>query len=152
MLKNSRFVCLQKLLPQHVLSRLVGRLAYCKQPKVKNWLIRKFITHYDIDLTEALTSDIAQYQHFNDFFIRRLKTSVRPIDSRADHVVSPADGMIAQQGEITENTLIQAKGKKFTLEAFLAEPPSFCDQFCHYSTVYLSPADYHRVHMPFCIN
>ena len=97
-------------------------------------------------MNEAQLEDIEEYKHFNDFFTRALKDGSRPIsDSK---VVSPVDGVVSQFGSIKEALIVQAKGKKYSVEALLAEN-SKNDFYTSFVTIYLSPKDYHRIHMPF---
>lgn len=138
-LKNMTFW--QHLIPQHGLSKLMFRFA-----RVENrWVYRKFtrwiINTYQVDLSEAELENIEDYTCFNDFFTRALKATVRPIGSG---LVSPVDGVVLQFGAIKGGLLIQAKGKKYQLNALLGG-----DEVCqNFATFYLSPKDYHRVHAP----
>lgn len=143
------FVVFQYLIPQHSLSRLAGKLAECEWPWLKNRLIKWFIAHYDVDMTEAEQNDYRQYPHFNAFFTRALRSDVRTIDNAADSIVSPADGSISEIGRIDRQTLLQAKNWYYRLDQLLADPAS-AERFRngHFATIYLSPRDYHRVHMP----
>lgn len=137
------------LLPQHILSRLAGCLANCKIEFVKNFLIKLFIKHYNINLDEAAKSHINNYPDFNSFFTRALKENARPIADSQNAIVAPADGYITQLGKILQNELIQAKGVNFSLQNLIGEKEiaaSFVNG--NFATIYLSPKDYHRVHMP----
>jgi len=137
---------LQFLLPQHLLSRLMFRFARIQIPWIKNRFTSWFVSNYKVNLNEAQLEDIEEYKHFNDFFTRALKDGSRPIsDSK---VVSPVDGMVSQFGSIKEALIVQAKGKKYSVEALLAEN-SKNDLYTSFVTIYLSPKDYHRIHMPF---
>lgn len=139
----------QYLLPQHGLSRLVGSLAESRHPLVKDTFIRRFAARYQIDMSEAAQPDLGAYENFNAFFTRALKPGARPIDSDPASIVCPADGAISQLGPITADRIFQAKGHSYTLADLLASEvdaaPYVGGQF---ATVYLSPRDYHRVHMP----
>lgn len=143
------FIFLQRVLPQHALSRLFGRLANARQPR---WLvtrvIRLFAAHYDVDLDEAKRPFPEAYDSFNGFFTRELQDGVRPLCTSG--IACPADGAISECGEIEEDRLLQAKGKHYSLEQLLAGDKSRVEQFLggSFLTVYLSPKDYHRVHMP----
>lgn len=112
--------------------------------------IRWFAKRYEVNLDEALCSDIEQFKSFNDFFTRELKPGMRVIDPNDTAVVSPADGAINQLGIISNGTLLQAKGKAFSLVNLLGGDPNLAEPFQEgsFCTVYLSPRDYHRVHMP----
>jgi len=137
---------LQFLLPQHLLSRLMFRFARIRAPWIKNSFTSWFVSKYKVNLNEAELEDIKEYKHFNDFFTRSLKAGSRPLsDSK---VVSPVDGEVSQFGSIEESMIVQAKGKKFSIEALLADN-SKDDLYSSFATIYLSPKDYHRIHMPF---
>ena len=137
---------LQFLLPQHLLSRLMFRFARIQAPWIKNRFTSWFVSKYKVNLTEALLEDIDEYKHFNDFFTRALKDGSRPIsDSK---LVSPVDGVVSQFGSIKESMIVQAKGKEYSVEALLADN-SINDLYTSFATIYLSPKDYHRIHMPF---
>ncbi len=142
---------LQAILPQHLLSRLVGRLAQLEKPVwLKNALIRAFMSRYDIDLTEATCSSGEDFPNFNAFFTRSLREGTRPLAaSQWSHC---ADGVLSQRGAIADTSLVQAKGRTYTVQQLLAgsdEEASRYAQGC-FATTYLSPRDYHRVHMPIC--
>ena len=144
------FIAFQYLVPQHLLSRLVVRLANATTPWIKNAFITRFAKRYGVNMTEAAEEDPTAYPTFNAFFTRALKDGARPIHAAADVIVSPADGVVSAAGKITEDRVIQAKGKSFSLTALLggAEDTAWPFQDGVFTTVYLSPKDYHRVHMP----
>jgi len=144
------FCLLQKVLPQHKLSRLIGKLAEAKTPWLKNLLINQAIRTYKIDLSIAERDQGEQYLTFNDFFTRSLKPSARPICSQDDVVVSPADGILSQFGSINNDQFIQAKGQSYTASRLLGNDDTLAAEFSggSFATIYLSPSDYHRVHMP----
>ena len=146
---DQAFIALQKMLPQHLLSRTVGRLAASEQPLIKNTLIRRFAQRYDIDMTLAANPDLASYPSFNAFFTRALRDGVRPIDMGEDSIACPADGAISQLGAIEADAVLQAKGQSFSLRQLLGDD-ALAAPFAggSFATVYLSPRDYHRVHMP----
>ena len=137
---------LQFLLPQHLLSRLMFRFARIRVPWIKNSFTSWFVSKYKVNMNEAGLEDIKEYKHFNDFFTRSLKAGARPISE--SKVVSPVDGVVSQIGSIEKSMIIQAKGKKFSVEALLADS-SKDDFYTSFATIYLSPKDYHRIHMPF---
>ncbi len=141
------FALIQYPLPHHLLSRLVGRLAECRQPAIKNALVRTFIRRFGVDMAEAAEPDPTAYATFNDFFTRALKDGVRPI---SEGLVSPADGRLSQFGAIEAGQLMQAKGHRFSAEALLGGDVEAATRYLggSFATVYLSPSDYHRVHMP----
>lgn len=146
MFKDTLFLTLQKILPQACLSRLAGKLANCENPTIKNKLIHLAMKRFNIELNDALIDDPTRYASFNDFFTRKLKPEARPIDPSDNSIISPADGKITQAGTITEGKLIQAKGKYFSLKALTADTAK--ENYTDFSVIYLSPSDYHRVHMP----
>lgn len=159
-LRDQLFIYLQYCLPQHALSRLVGYLAASKITWLKNRLIKTFSYFFAVDMSEAIPNDPEKYDSFNDFFTRPLKAGARPIDSNPNTIVSPADGAISELGMIQKNpnvdsdnsdVLIQAKGHYYSLQALLAGDKDLTEQFSNgaFATIYLSPKDYHRVHMPF---
>jgi len=136
---------LQFLLPQHFLSRLMFRFTRIQVPWIKNTFTSWFVSKYEVNLNDAELEDVDDYKHFNDFFTRSLKAGARPIsDSK---VISPVDGVVSQFGIIEESMIVQAKGKKYSVSALLADN-SKNDYFNSFATIYLSPKDYHRIHMP----
>lgn len=138
---------MQYPLPQHAISRLAGSLAECRSPRLKNALIRTFIRRFGVDMREALEPDYRAYATFNDFFTRALKADARPL---GEGVTSPADGTLSQFGRIAAGELVQAKGHRFSARTLLGGDAELADTFAggSFATVYLSPKDYHRVHMP----
>ena len=144
----STFVRLQKLLPQHGLSRALGRLAASEAPWVRGPLIRAFARAYGVDLSEAERTRASDYRSFNDFFSRALGPGARPISDAPGAVVSPADGVVSQTGRIEQGELIQAKGIRYSFRdlADACADPAF--EGGAFATIYLSPSDYHRVHLP----
>lgn len=147
---NKFFILLQYLLPQHTLSRLIGKLANCQIPWVKNNLIRLFIWHYTIDLHSAENPNLDHYACFNHFFTRKLKSTLRPIDPDLSSIISPSDGILSQFGKININQLIQAKKLFYAVDDLLADV-NLANAFNNgdFATIYLSPRNYHRVHMPY---
>lgn len=144
------FIVSQYLVPQHALSRVIGWLANCQWDVVKNTFIGWFVKRYRVDMGEAGCSDPLQYACFNDFFTRELKEGARVVDEAVGSVVCPADGAISQVGPIEQGSLLQAKGRHFSLVDLLGGNEERADPFQEgvFATVYLSPRDYHRVHMP----
>ncbi len=143
------FIALQRLLPKHLLSRLVAKLAESKRSWIKNFLIKRAIKAFDIDMQEAVSDQLGNYENFNAFFTRELKAGARPIARSKNAVVSAADGVISQAGRIDKNRLLQAKGMNYSLNHLVGDS----DQGKQYengtfATIYLSPKDYHRVHIP----
>ena len=144
----SAFVQFQHFLPQHLLSRATGALAASENPLVKGPLIRAFASTYGVDMQQAQNSDLGSYRSFNDFFTRPLKSGARPIDARPGTVVSPADGAVSQAGVIERGELLQAKGVRYSLDGLAGECARPEYEGGAFMTVYLSPKDYHRVHLP----
>lgn len=149
-MRDRLFIGMQYVLPQHFLSRMVGKLAACRVRWVKNLFIRWFAGRYRVDMTQALETDPLVYEDFNAFFTRALKAGARPIEGDELAVVCPADGSVNQVGPIRDGQLLQAKGKQFSLQALLGGDEELAARFAggSFVTVYLSPRDYHRVHMP----
>jgi len=141
---------LQYALPQHGLSQLAGKLADSRTPWFKDFLIKNFMHTYQINLQEAVLENPQDYPSFNEFFIRRLKPECRPIASNTDILISPVDGTVAQIGAIQGCQLLQAKNFYFDLQTLLGNDPELTSIFTggSYSTLYLAPHNYHRVHMP----
>ena len=149
-LKEKAFILLQYALPHHLLSRLMGKFTYCENPFVKNLMIRKVSAAYQIDLSDALEPDVAAYRSFNEFFTRPLKPEARPIASSAGSIASPADGFLSQKGPIQKGSIIQAKGFDYSVDDLLGGDAERARPFLggSFATIYLSPRDYHRLHMP----
>ena len=146
------FVLSQYVTPQLTLSRLAGRLAdYDRSPALKNRVISWFIDRYGVNMSEAAESDPTAYDSFNAFFTRALKPGARTVDQTADVFVSPVDGAISQLGQVTaDDRVFQAKGQSFSLTELLGGDEKRAEAFREgeFSTIYLSPKDYHRIHMP----
>ena len=149
-LQNMLFLAAQYLLPHHLLSRLTAKLADCEWIWLKNLLIGSFISAYDVNMQEALLSDGHAYPSFNAFFTRELRPDVRPMAYGENNIISPVDGRISQIGRIENDRLFQAKNHHFSLTELLAGADQLAAQFVDgtFTTIYLSPKDYHRVHMP----
>lgn len=149
-LKKQIFLKAQHVVPQHKLSRVVGKLAATENPIVKNVVISAFKAQYGIDMSLAKQANALKYKSFNEFFTRELKQGVRAVDTAPNSIVSPADGAISQLGHISEGDVFQAKGQSFSVEKLIGDP-QLAQPFKNgeFATVYLSPKDYHRVHMPF---
>lgn len=149
-LQKNLFIQVQKVLPQQKLSRVVGKVAASENPILKNIVIQAFKAQYGIDMSIAEQGNALKFKSFNEFFTRSLKQGVRTVDADATSVVSPADGAISQLGNIVEGDIFQAKGQSFSAEKLIGDP-QLAEPFKHgqFATVYLSPKDYHRVHMPY---
>jgi phosphatidylserine decarboxylase len=147
-LPHRLFVLPQYLFPKQVLTSFAGWVAGKERGAVTTWIIRRFIAKYGVDMTEALDSDVASYPSFNAFFTRALKPGTRPI--AAADLVSPVDGAISQFGVIEGDRIFQAKGHRYTTAALVGGDAALAAQFEHgsFATLYLSPKDYHRIHMP----
>lgn len=144
------FGLLQLILPHHLLSRIVGALARSETPWIKTTFINLFLKQFKIDLKEAQIEDPDQFASFNAFFTRALKDGARPICEDSAAIVSPADGAISQMGRIRGSDVMQAKGQYFSLYELVGGDSDLASEFINgsFATVYLSPRDYHRVHMP----
>lgn len=150
-LSERLFVAVQHALPQHALSGLMFRLTRMRWGPAKNLLIRRFAAAYGVDLDEAAASDPADYEHFNAFFTRALRPDARPLEGPDDQLVSPVDGAVSQLGAIAgDGRMVQAKGRWFTLTDLLGGREDWASRFDggQFATIYLSPKDYHRIHMP----
>lgn len=145
------FVLSQYLTPQLGISRLAGRLAdNDRNPALKNRVINWFIGRYGVDMSEAAEPDPEAYPTFNAFFTRELKPGLRPIAEGEKTLVSPVDGAISQLGQVTGDRVFQAKGQTFSLSELLGGDEATTEPFAggEFSTIYLAPKDYHRIHMP----
>lgn len=138
----------QYLLPKQGLTKLAGHVAGAKGGTYTTMLIRWFVQQYGVNMDEAQNSDIASYASFNDFFTRPLRDGVRPL--AAADFVCPVDGAISQIGEIDDHQIFQAKGHQFSTTALVGGDAALAAQFQHgsFANLYLSPKDYHRLHMP----
>jgi phosphatidylserine decarboxylase len=138
----------QYVFPKQALTSFAGWVADKDRGAVTTWIIRRFVAKYGVDMSEALDSDIASYPSFNAFFTRALKPGARPLAS-AD-LVSPVDGAISQYGPIEGDQIFQAKGHRYTTTALVGGDATLAARFQHgsFATLYLSPRDYHRIHMP----
>ena len=141
------FSLCQYPLPHHLITRAAGWLADHQTPWLKNALIRRFIRLYNVDMQDAFEPAADRYINFNAFFTRALKEGARPLQGG---LISPADGVLSQCGAITQGELIQAKGQYYTLANLLGGDEDEARPYANgsFATVYLSPSDYHRVHMP----
>jgi phosphatidylserine decarboxylase len=147
---DSLFLACQHLAPHQMVSRLAGCLAENRAPWVKNMLIGRFVRRYGVDMGEAQIEDPLAYQSFNDFFTRALKPAARPLDATPGAVLCPADGSVSQAGRIVDGRIFQAKDHHFDLIDLLGGDAGRAAPFAEgsFATIYLSPRDYHRVHMP----
>jgi len=145
----SPLTALTYVLPHRLLSSLARRLAYSRVPWLKQWLIDTVVRKFGVDLDEAVEPDSHAYPSFNAFFTRALKPGARAADPDPRALLMPADGHISQCGRIDGGTIFQAKGRSFTAAELLGDAQA-AQPFENglFATVYLSPRDYHRVHMP----
>jgi phosphatidylserine decarboxylase len=144
------FVLLQILLPKHLLTAIVFRLAGIRTAPLKDFLIRRFVDLYDVDVEEADLPVPDGYTSFNDFFTRQLVDGARPIDSSANTIISPVDGTVSAAGKLDSDMLLQAKGRHYSLSDLLMTDIEDADRFRNgsFATLYLAPHNYHRVHCP----
>ncbi len=140
----------QYILPHHPLSRMIGLLTHAKNKTWKNLFIKQIIKHYQVNMDDALEQDINKYCNFNEFFTRQLKPEKRPLATEVNALLSPADGTISQSGDISHGEIFQAKGKSFSTINLLGGSAERALPFedGKFMTIYLSPKDYHRLHMP----
>ncbi|MEG1114295.1 MAG: archaetidylserine decarboxylase [Janthinobacterium sp.] len=138
----------QYLLPKGALTNFAGRVAGAKGGAMTTRLIRWFVGRYNVNMDEALDPDITHYTSFNDFFTRALRPDARPL-AQADYIC-PVDGRISQFGTIDKDQIFQAKGHHFSTTALVGGDAALAAQFEHgsFANLYLSPRDYHRIHMP----
>ena len=141
-------ILLQYLLPKQRLTTFAGRVAGAQESSMTPRLIRWFVRKYGVDMTEAENPDLASYKSFNEFFTRPLKIGVRPL--AAADFVCPVDGAISQFGAIDDHHILQAKGHRFTTTGLVGGDTALAAEFRHgsFANLYLSPKDYHRLHMP----
>ena len=143
------FALPQYLLPHHMLSRIMLRLTRIRITWLKNIFVPWFIRHFKVDMSEAVDEDWRHYPDFNSFFTRAIKPEVRPITTNAKELACPVDGTVSQAGHIQTNQIFQAKGHSYSLQTLVGDT-ELATQFenGHFATLYLSPRDYHRIHMP----
>jgi len=147
---NQLIVLFQKFLPHHMLSRIMQAITRIRLQLLKDLFIRTFIHLYKVDMSEAVQPDPKQYPHFNAFFTRALRPEVCPITSEANSIICPVDGAVSQAGEIRNGQLFQAKGFDYSLTSLLGGANDMAGLFHNgsFATLYLSPRDYHCIHMP----
>lgn len=138
----------QYLMPKQAMTLLAGKIASARMGGLTTAIIRRFVARYQVDMAEAANPDIASYASFNKFFTRALKPGVRPL--AAAELICPVDGAISQFGRIERDQIFQAKGHSYSTTALVGGYPALAEQFQdgHFATLYLSPRDYHRIHMP----
>ena len=146
---NKLLVLAQYLVPARLLAKLVHRLSRIEQPAFKNILIRNFCRLYKVNTAEAAKAVPDDYRSFNEFFTRELQPSARPITTSPGNICCPVDGTIAQIGFANDGELIQAKGINYHLNKLLADDELAVSlRNSAFTTIYLAPYNYHRVHMP----
>lgn len=138
----------QYLIPQHTLSMLIYRVTRCEVVWLKNAIIRFITRQYQVNMAEAAETDLATYSSFNAFFTRLLKEGVRPLAD--NEIISPVDGVVSQAGPIISGQIVQAKGQDYSVLTLLGGDDALTAEFTggQFATIYLSPKDYHRIHMP----
>lgn len=149
-LKQLFTVLPQYALPHHALSTLMSKLTHCTNPTWKNAFIKTIISLYGVNMAEAKFQELAHYPSFNAFFTRELKDGARPIAAEADAIACPADGAVSQAGPIANGRIFQAKGHDYSALELLGGDAERAKAFENgsFATIYLSPRDYHRLHMP----
>ena len=149
-LTDNLFSLPQYILPHHALSRLMHHLACSENRTWKNIFIKSVVHLFGVNMNEALETDLKAYASFNDFFTRALKPDVRPLCPEGNALICPADGTISQIGDITAGSIFQAKGKQYSALELLGGDAERARTFQNgnFATIYLSPRDYHRLHMP----
>lgn len=147
-MSDQLFLFFQRVMPKRLLTEMLGKLANTQGGGLTTSFIKYFIKRYGVDMTEAVQADPAFYKTFNAFFTREIKSELRPLAEA--ELISPVDGAISQLGKINKDQIYQAKGKSFTTSALIGGDPVLAEQFTDglFATLYLSPKDYHRIHMP----
>lgn len=148
MLNETLAVLPQYLLPKRALTMFAGWVARGRWGAVTTRIIRRFVRRYQVNMAEAAQPDVSRYATFNDFFTRALRPGARPL-AQADWV-SPVDGAVSQCGAIAGDQIFQAKGHHYSTTALVGGDAALAATFAggHFATIYLSPRDYHRIHMP----
>ena len=145
------FVGLQYILPKHLLTAFIWRVARIRHVATKNFLITRFVSLYKVDIEEVKLKVPDDFASFNEFFVRELQDGAREIDDNPDSIVSPVDGTVSVAERIRDNSLIQAKGIDYSLGDLIATDLEQVDAYVNgsFATIYLAPYNYHRVHIPF---
>ena len=138
----------QYLMPKLAMTRLAGLVASAEWGALTTWIIQRFVKRYNVNMSEAAYADPAHYKSFNEFFTRPLKDGTRPLAS--SEWICPVDGAISQRGAIEHDQIFQAKGHHYSTLALVGGDATLAAQFQNgqFATLYLSPRDYHRIHMP----
>lgn len=147
-MKNQLTVLSQYLLPKQAITALAGKLAHLECGNTTTAVIRWFVKRYNVNMSEAANPDITSYKSFNEFFTRPLKSGARPLADA--EFICPVDGAISQFGRIEQDQIFQAKGHHYTTTALVGGDPNVAQRYenGHFACLYLSPKDYHRIHMP----
>lgn len=145
-MKNHFYQILLRWIPKKMMSRWMGKFS---RHRFSKFMIPYYIQFYNIDLT-PVKRPVKDFENLLDFFIREYREDARPIDSQVSSLVSPVDGTVLQMGKIEHRSLLQVKGITYTLEELLGEDPKKISKYINgdFVTIYLSPKDYHRIHMP----
>ena len=140
----------QYLLPTHTVSRVMHVLTRSRNPLCRTWFTRWFARHFQVDMSLAQESDLDAYASFNAFFTRALRPDARPVVTEPKTAACPVDGRVSQAGEILQGRIFQAKGRDYSLVQLLGGDGEWSARFLNgsFATIYLSPRDYHRIHMP----
>jgi phosphatidylserine decarboxylase len=140
----------QYLIPHHTLSRLMHHITRSSNILWRSWFTRWFVKQYRVDMSQAQEARLSAYPNFNAFFTRALRAEARPIIAGETSIACPVDGTISQLGDIHEGRIFQAKGRDYSLDTLLGGDKAWAKQFENgrFATLYLSPRDYHRIHMP----
>ena len=144
------FIAMQHILPQHFLSQMMWRLTRCEYKWLLKLLLPLFIRQFKVNMEEAKNPDWKSYTSFNTFFTRELKEDAREICADKNSIVSPVDGAVSQLGKINTDLIFQAKGHAYSLTQLMGDREDLAKTFKNgqFNTIYLSPKDYHRIHMP----
>lgn len=144
------FALFQTILPHHLLSRLMGKITHCRFNWVKKMYMNVIIHQFNVNMDEAAEQNLDNYEHFNAFFTRQLKEGARTFVSGENNIASPVDGRVSQAGKISNGRIFQAKGHDYSLTTLLGGDDEWSNKFAdgEFATLYLSPKDYHRIHMP----
>jgi len=149
-IKDKIFAFIQMLLPHHFLSSIMYKITRLEIKWFKNFFITKFIGMYGVDMSQAQNENVQNFKCFNEFFTRPLKPEARPIAEGEKTILSPVDGTVSEIGRIKNGQIFQAKGKNYSLETLVGGSPERAQFYedGYFATLYLSPRDYHRIHMP----
>ncbi len=144
------FVALQYVLPKHLLTAIIWRIARIQHTATKDFLITRFVSLFDVDIENVKKSVPDDFETFNDFFVRELTADARPVDRQTNSIVSPVDGTVSIATQISGGALIQAKGFEYSVEDLLATDTQEATEYVDgsFTTIYLAPYNYHRVHAP----